>query len=41
VQAYDRDRDLLLRHSRLCWQFARQRFNWERTAVRFAQLALV
>lgn len=41
VAAYKRDRELLNRHSQLCWSFVRQRFTWERCASAFEELVLM
>jgi glycosyltransferase involved in cell wall biosynthesis len=40
IRAYDRNRELLLQHSQLCWHFVRQRFSWDRCAATFEQTVL-
>jgi glycosyltransferase involved in cell wall biosynthesis len=40
IRAYDRNRELLLEHSQLCWQFVRPRFSWDRCAAAFEETVL-
>ncbi|MFT3928217.1 MAG: glycosyltransferase family 4 protein [Myxococcales bacterium] len=40
VKAYSQNRELLLRHSRLCQDFVRRQFSWERCVQAFEELAL-
>lgn len=38
IKRYQDDRSLLLEHSRVCYEFVRGNFSWEKTAARFSDL---
>jgi glycosyltransferase involved in cell wall biosynthesis len=40
LRAYDANRELLLRHSQMCWHFVRDRFTWNRCAATFERTVL-